>query len=190
MELFYDSLAYINQIFLRILQTKAECFCNHFSLAMFSSQKESRFYYTKIRKTDKKKPTKQSRKPNQNLFQCFWNHFSLAMFSSQKESRYENQENRPKKNQQNNQENQTKICFSVFEIIFLWPCLVVRKNQDTKIRKTDQKKTNKTIKKTKPKFVSVFFFFCSFFFYFLNPFITSFSFFPASVVNKSTCKFI
>ena len=95
-----------------------------------------------------------------------------------------------KKNQQNNQENQTKICFSVFEIIFLWPCLVVRKNQDTKIRKTDQKKTNKTIKKTKPKFVSVFFFFSFFFFYFLNPFITSFSFFPASVVNKSTCKFI
>ena len=122
MELFYDSLAYINQIFLRILQTKAECFCNHFSLAMFSSQKESRFYYTKIRKTDKK-------------------------------------------NQQNNQENQTKICFSVFEIIFLWPCLVVRKNQDTKIRKTDQKKNNKTIKKTKPKFVSVFFFFSFFFFF-------------------------
>ena len=84
------------------------------------------------------------------------------MFSSQKESRYENQENRPKKNQQNNQENQTKICFSVFEIIFLWPCLVVRKNQDTKIRKTDQKKTNKTIKKTKPKFVSVFFVFLLF----------------------------
>ena len=46
-----------------------------------------------------------------------------------------------------------------FVIIFLWPCLVVRKRQDTKIRKTD-KKTNKTIKKTKPKFVSVFFVFC------------------------------
>ena len=46
-------------------------------------------------------------------------------------------------------------------IIFLWPCLVVRKRQDTKIRKTD-KKTNKTIKKTKPKFVSVFFVFLLF----------------------------
>ena len=45
----------------------------------------------------------------------------------------------------------------VFVIIFVWPCLVVRKSQDAKIRKTD-KKTNKTIKKTKPKFVSVFFF--------------------------------
>ena len=48
---------------------KVEFFCNHFSLAMFSSQKGQD---TKIRKTDKKKK------------------------------------------QQNNQENQTKICFSVF----------------------------------------------------------------------------
>ena len=50
--------------------------------------------------------------------ECFCNHFSLAMFSSQKETRYENQENR--------------------------------------------QKTNKTIKKTKPKFVSVFFVFLLF----------------------------
>ena len=71
----------------------------------------------------------------------FCNHFSLAMFSSQKEARYENQENR--------------------------------------------QKTNKTIKKTKPKFVSVFFIF-----YFLNTSITSFLFSPASFVNKSTFKFI
>ena len=46
--------------------------------------------------------------------ECFCNHFSLAMFSGQKGSRYENKENRQKQ---------------------------------------------KTIKKTKPKFVSVFFFF-------------------------------
>ena len=60
-----------------------------------------------------------------------------------------------------------------------------QKGQDTKIRKTDKKKNNKTIKKTKPKFVSVFFIFD-----FLNTSITSFFFSPASFVNKSTCKFI
>ena len=47
---------------------KVECFCNHFSLAMFSSQKESRYENQENRQ---KKTTKQSRKPNQNLFQCF-----------------------------------------------------------------------------------------------------------------------
>ena len=48
---------------------KVECFCNHFSLAMFSSQKEARYENQENRQ---KKPTKQSRKPNQNLFQCFF----------------------------------------------------------------------------------------------------------------------
>ena len=43
---------------------KVECFSNHFSLAMFSSQKGSRYENKENRK---KKPTKQSRKPNQNL---------------------------------------------------------------------------------------------------------------------------
>ena len=60
-----------------------------------------------------------------------------------------------------------------------------QKGQVTKIRKTDKKKNNRTIKKTKPKFVSVFFIF-----YFLNTSITSFLFSPASFVNKSTFKFI
>ena len=134
--------------FLGFYKRKLSVFVIIFLWPCLVVRKNQDFIIRKSGKQTKKKPTKQSRKPNQNLFQCFWNHFSLAMFSSQKESRYENQENRPKKTQQNNQENQTKICFSVFFLLFF------------------------------------------FFFYFLNPFITSFSFFPASVVNKSTCKFI
>ena len=47
---------------------EVEVFCNHFSLAMFSSQKETRYENQENRQ---KKATKQSRKPNQNLFQCF-----------------------------------------------------------------------------------------------------------------------
>ena len=75
--------------------------------------------------------------------ECFGNHFSLAMYSSQK-------------------------------------------GQDTKIRKTDKKnQQNNQENQTKPKFVSVFFFFLllKHFYYFIV-------FFPASFVNKSTCKFI
>ena len=61
------SLAQINQIFLRILQMKVERFCDHFCLAMFSSQKGSRY-----ENKENRQKTKQSRKPNRNLFQCFF----------------------------------------------------------------------------------------------------------------------
>ena len=64
---------------------KVECFCDHFSLAMFSSQKETRYENQENRQ---KKPTKQSRNPNQNLFQCFLffyflNPFITSFFYSQ-----------------------------------------------------------------------------------------------------------
>ena len=65
-----------------------------------------------------------------------------------------------------------------FVIIFLWPCLVVRKRQDTKIRKTDKKnQQNNQENQTKICF-SVF----CFLFYFLNPSITYFFFSPASFI--------
>ena len=106
--------------FLGFYKRKLSVFVIIFLWPCLVVRKNQDFIIRKSGKQTKKKPTKQSRKPNQNLFQCFWNHFSLAMFSSQKESRYENQENRPKKNQQNNQENQTKICFSVFFLFFFF----------------------------------------------------------------------
>ena len=72
--------------------------------------------------------------------ECFCNHFSLAMFRVKSQDT-KIRENRQKK-QQNNQENQTKICFSVFFSLLF------------------------------------------------KPFYYSLLFFPASFVNKSTCKFI
>ena len=57
---------------------KVECFCNHFSLTMFSSQKGPGYENNENRQ---KKTTKQSRKPNPNLFQCFFYLYFFIFFT-------------------------------------------------------------------------------------------------------------